>query len=105
MTGALYADDAVLWGTLSHERARILMTLGSDSQGGAWQFVMTNTGAGWIKYKAPLTVTGDLHLRQYADPQAPDVVGPDYRIPEGSQVTIIQKCDRMDGLRTRRARR
>ena len=39
------------------------------------------------------TVTGDLHLRQYADPKAPDVIGPDYRIPEGSQVTITQKCE------------
>ena len=40
-----------------------------------------------------VTVTGDLHLRQYADPKAPDVIGPDYRIPEGSQVTITQECE------------
>jgi hypothetical protein len=75
------------------ESARILMTLGGDSQGAAWQFVITSRGAGWIKYKAPVTVTGELHLRQHADPQAPDVVGRDYRIPEGSQVTITQKCE------------
>ena len=41
----------------------------------------------------------DLHLRQQPDPHAPDVLGPppnDY-IPQGSQVTIVDRCQILTG--------
>ena len=37
-----------------------------------------------------VVVAQDLHLRLQPDPQAPDVL--DYRMPQGSQVTVIGDC-------------